>query len=220
MTITSDEATGDRKAALVERSALEQLDVVAARLEEIRVAEGLTLREAGKILGMLAGNIHGLRRRARTSQTLPTLDAYARLLGYRLHVVLVEDDPGRRRPPWRERMPHGDNAGDADAMSELWRLLQELHALRQKQGLTRDEVAETLGITPLTLWRLENHPGSPDAAFTNVLLYARFYGYTVQLHLAEPLEVGELGKWLRDDGSIVYDGNPETGDDEDHPPDE
>ncbi|MET7995282.1 helix-turn-helix domain-containing protein [Amycolatopsis sp. NPDC005232] len=206
--------------ALVQRSALEQLDIVAARLEEIRVAEGLTLREAGRILGMLAGNIHSLRTRARTSQTLPTLDAYACHLGYRLHVVLVEDDPGQRRPPWRERMPHGDNAGDAQAMSELWQLLQHLHMLRQKAGLTRDEVAETLGISPLTLWRLENNPGAADAAFTNVLLYSRFYGYTVQFHLAEPLEVTAIGKWMRDDGSVIYDGNPETGDDEDHPDDE
>ena len=206
--------------ALVQRSALEQLDVVAARLEEIRLAEGLSLREAGRILGVLAGNIHSFRTRARTSRTLPILDAYARRLGYRLHVVLVEDDPGQRRPPWRERMPHGDNPGDAQAMSELWQLVGHLHTLRRKAGLTRGEVAETLGISPLTLWRLENHPGAADAAFTNVLLYARFYGYTVQFHVAEPLEVTAMGKWMRDDGSVIYDGNPETGDDEDHLPDE
>ncbi|MGW4484266.1 helix-turn-helix domain-containing protein [Amycolatopsis sp. NPDC004368] len=196
--------------ALGQLSALEQLDVVAARLEEIRVAEGLTLREAGKILGMLAGNIHGLRSRARAGQTLPALEGYARLLGYRLHVVLVEDDPGARRPPWRERMPHGDNAGDAQAMSELWQLLQRLYQLRQQAGLSRDEVAETLGITPLTLWRLENHPGSADAALTNILLYARFYGYTVQLRLVDPSAVITTGWWISDDGTeIVTD--PDTG---------
>jgi DNA-binding XRE family transcriptional regulator len=173
--------------ALVQRSALDQLDAVAARLEEIRVAERLSLREAGRILGMIAGNIHGLRTRARGSTTVAILDAYACHLGYRLHVVLVADDPGRRRPPWRERMPHGEDVGDAPAMAELWCLQRHLHTLRACAGLTRAEVAETLGVGVLTLWRLENNPGAADAALTNVLMYARFYGYTVQLRLVEPL---------------------------------
>ncbi|MEV8611999.1 helix-turn-helix transcriptional regulator [Amycolatopsis sp. NPDC051373] len=172
---------------------------------------------AGRVLGMAAGNILGLRVRAGTSTTLPLLDAYAGLLGYDLHVLLVEDDPGVRRPGWRERMPHGDVTGDDLAMSEPWHLQRHLHTLRRQAGLTRGEVAEALGIAVLALWRLETNPVAIDAAMMNVLMYARFFGYTVRLHLVEPLEMSAVGKWIGDDGGVVYDGKPVTGDDEDHP---
>jgi hypothetical protein len=174
--------------ALVQRPAVEQLDAVAGRLDEVRIAEGLSLRDAGRIFGVGAGNILGFRVRARTSTSLPLLETYAAHLGDRLHVVLVEDDPGQRRPPWRDRMPHGENPGDGPAMSEVWHLQRHLQALRQLAGQTRGEVAEMLGIHVLALWRLEKSPGAIDAAVTNVLVYARFFGYTVRLRLVEPLE--------------------------------
>jgi hypothetical protein len=68
-------------AAVIPRAALDQLVAVADDLEDVRVAEGLSLRDAGRILGMNFSNVCGLR--ARASSTLPLLKKYARLLGFR-----------------------------------------------------------------------------------------------------------------------------------------
>ncbi|WP_326569603.1 helix-turn-helix transcriptional regulator [Amycolatopsis rhabdoformis] len=200
-------------------SALEQLVTVAVRLDEVRREEGLTFREAGRMLGLRPENVHGVKTRAATSTTVPLFDAYARLLGCSLRVLLVEDDPGKRLPPWRQRMPHGDNPADEFAMTELWRLQRELHRLRQRAGYSCDDVAAALGINAIWLWRMENTPVFVDHAVTNVMMLARFFGYTVRLHLAGP-EVMDVGWWISDDDSVVYDGNPETGDDEPHARDE
>ncbi|WIX78533.1 hypothetical protein QRX50_45515 [Amycolatopsis carbonis] len=109
----------EQEAAPIPLSALEQLVTVAERLDQIRREEGLTFREAGRMLGIRAANVLVMKTRAVTSTTVPLLDAYARYLGCSLRVLLVEDDPGQRQPPWRQRMPHGDNPADAHAMTEL-----------------------------------------------------------------------------------------------------
>jgi hypothetical protein len=128
--------------------------------------------------------------RASTTRALPLLDAYARQLGCRVRLVLVEDDPEDWRRPWRERMPHGEVAADLPGMTEAWRLQRRLHILRRAAGRSRDELAVALGVRPIILWRLETNPGAMDAAFTNVMVLARFFGYTLRLEL-EPLVPGD-----------------------------
>ncbi|MGW4484600.1 helix-turn-helix domain-containing protein [Amycolatopsis sp. NPDC004368] len=209
----------ERETAPIQLSALDQLVAVAARLDEIRREEGLTFREAGRMLGIRAANVLVVKRRAVTSTTIPLFDAYAQFLGCSLRVLLVEDDPGQRRPPWRQRMPHGDNPADAYAMTELWRLQRKLRRLRLRAGYPCDDVAAALGIDAIALWRKENTPVFVDHAVTNVMMLARFFGYTVRLHLVGP-EVMDVGWWISDDDCVVYDGNPETGDDEPHLPGE
>ncbi|WP_432851552.1 helix-turn-helix domain-containing protein [Amycolatopsis sp. CA-161197] len=209
----------EQETAPIRLSALEQLVTVAERLDQIRREEGLSFREAGRMLGLRAANVLVVKTRAATSTTVPLFDAYARYLGCSLRVLLVEDDPGQRRPPWRQRMPHGDNPADEHAMTELWRLQRQLRRLRQRAGYTCDEVAEALGIDAIALWRKENAPVFVDHAVANVMMLARFFGYTVRLYLVGP-EVMDVGWWIGDDDSVVYDGNPETGDDEPHLPGE
>ncbi|QRP43586.1 helix-turn-helix transcriptional regulator [Amycolatopsis sp. FDAARGOS 1241] len=162
---------------------LEQLHAATERLAEIRLAQGWGLREMGRVLGVGAPTIHAYTSRALTTSTLPLLDAYARQLGCRVRVLLVEDDPGEQRHPWRDRMPHGEVCADTHGMTEAWRLQRNLHRLRREAGHSRDEFAAALGLRPITLWRLETNPAAADAAFTNVMVLARFFGYTLQLRL-------------------------------------
>ncbi|MET7991426.1 hypothetical protein ABZU76_10995 [Amycolatopsis sp. NPDC005232] len=155
---------------------LDQLGAALERLDEIRQADGWTFRDAARVLGIGHAAIFGIRTRAMTTSALPLLDAYARVLGRGVRVLLVEDDPSTRKLPWRQRMPHGEDPADAHAMAEAWRLQQQLHELRTRAGRSRDEIAAELGTGTLALWRLETSPAAMDAAFTNVMLLARFFG--------------------------------------------
>jgi hypothetical protein len=165
---------------------LDQLDAVVAQLREIHDARGWGVREMGRMLGIHHGHIVRWRDRASTTTTLPTLDAYARELGHTLRLQLVEDRPGERPRPWRERMPHGEDPLDTHAMGAVWRLQQQLHHLRFATGRSTGSLAAVLGLRPFDCWQLENSPCAADAALINVMLYARFFSCRIVFQL-EPL---------------------------------
>ncbi|WP_329068975.1 hypothetical protein [Amycolatopsis sp. NBC_01480] len=115
-------------------------------------------------------------------------------------------------------MPHGEDPLDTHAMGAVWRLQQQLHQLRYVTGRSTEDLAAALGLRPFDFWQLENSPRATDAALINVMLYARFFSCRIVFQLT-PLDNGEvtgMGKVVREDGTVVYDGNTETGDDEQH----
>jgi hypothetical protein len=169
------------------------------------------------MLDIHAGALVQWPGRASGSTTLRLLDAHARQLGYAVRLVVIEDNPGKPAP-WRQRMPYRNDPADAHAMTETWRLQQRLRQMRIAASRASADFAATLDIHALALWSLENSPAAVDAALANVLILARFLGYRVVFPLT-PLGTGEvtvMGKVIQQDGTVVYDGNTETGDDEQH----
>jgi transcriptional regulator with XRE-family HTH domain len=200
----------------------EQIEAVVARLIEIRDARGWGVRRMGQVLGTNPGFVSNWLGRATDTSTLPTLESYARHLDHTVRLLLVEDDPEHQGNGWRNRMPYADNPVDTHAMSEAWRLQQALAQLRHVAGVSRAAMANAIELTPIALWRLETSPAQADGNLTNLMLYARFLGYTLRLQLESlsPEEVTDMGKWVCNDGTVIYDGNTETGDDEQHEDDD
>lgn len=163
-------------------SIVDQLGAVLAQLDKVREARGWGMRDCARMLDIAPGELSRWPDRALGTAPLPLFDTYARQFGHVVRLVLVEDNPGKPGP-WRQRMPHGNDPTDAYAMTEAWRLQQRLRRLRVASGCDIRDLAATLGIHVLALWRLENSPAAIGASLTNVLILARFLGYRVAFRL-------------------------------------
>ena len=64
---------------------------IAERLKQARKARGLNLREAGALAGISFATISRIERETHVN-TFASIDAYARVLGYRLMLVHDESD--------------------------------------------------------------------------------------------------------------------------------
>lgn len=159
-----------------------QLRAVLDQMIEVRDARDWSLRDCARMLDIRPGELSRWPDRALGTAPLPLFDTFARQFGHVIRVALIEDNP-EKPGPWRQRMPHGNDPTDAYAMTEVWRLQQRLRRLRVTSGHDVRDLASTLGIPVLALWRLENSPAAIGASLTNVLMLARFLGYRVAFRL-------------------------------------
>lgn len=70
-----------------------------------------------------------------------------------------------------------------DALEEEFKLIEALIDMRQKAGLTQEEIAQKMSTQKSNISRLESGPGNPG--WKTLQKYAHACGFKIQLHYSK-----------------------------------
>lgn len=180
------------------------------RLVQLRKMHGYTQKRVAEALGISRGAYANYEIGTRKPDP-ESLSAIAEFYGVSIDYLL-----GRTDHPQRITSP--------DQKSELGIFSHRLRALREKRGMTLQELAERVGITPSYLHKLETNPSRFPGVSTLQRL-AETLGVTAAYlvgDVSDPNDRGPLDAWyqpkdlvkfLDESEMVMFDGRPLTEED-------